>query len=154
MIVYRLTTRKYANDLSGTGASIFGYRWNSKGIHVIYTASSRALAMAEVWVHLPVGLTPVDYVMLEIDIPSLITIDSIDTSRLSSDWNDFPHRDETKELGDEFFCSGSGCVLKVPSAVVKGDYNFLINPKHSDMKFIKIVGIMEFPFDKRMLKNY
>lgn len=153
MIVYRLARGKYAKDLSGTGAFLFRYRWNSKGIEVVYTASSRALAMAEVWVHLPVTLIPEDYVMLEIEIPDSVKVEELDVSRLSGDWNDFPHPDETKELGDEFFRSGRGCILKVPSAVVKGDCNFLINPKHPDMKFIKIVGVVDFPFDKRMLKN-
>ena len=55
-------------------------------------------------------------------------------------------------MGDDFIDSGEAGVLKVPSAVVKGDFNFLINPDHSDFKKIKIWDVTAFPFDKRILK--
>lgn|SRR5690606_21281000 len=153
MIVYRLTKGKYALDLSGVGASLYGYRWNSKGIKVVYTASSRALAMAEVLVHLPVDLIPDGYQMLEIEIPDSVFVEVLDESVLKEDWNGFPHKEETRILGDEFFRANHHCVLKVPSAVVKGDYNYLINPNHSDMKKIKIVEVNPFPFDDRLFKS-
>ncbi|MDO1502618.1 RES family NAD+ phosphorylase [Winogradskyella maritima] len=44
MIVYRLGKEKYKNDLSGIGAEKFGGRWNSKGVRMVYTSQSRALA--------------------------------------------------------------------------------------------------------------
>lgn len=153
MIVYRLAKGKYAQDLSGVGASLFGYRWNSKGIKVVYTASSRALAMAEVLVHLPLDLIPSGYLMLEIEIPTIIGIEEIDVATLNEDWNRFPHSNQTKQMGDQFFRACQSCVLKVPSAVVKGDYNFLLNPIHVDMKLIKVVSVSEFPFDKRIFKS-
>lgn len=153
MIVFRLTKGKYALDLSGTGASLFGYRWNSKGIKAVYTASSRALAMAEVLVHLPANFLPENYKMLEIAIPDNIKIEEINFSQLKEGWNSFPHQQETKDLGDAFFRAGGACVLKVPSAVVKGDFNYILNPNHRDMKKIKVIEVSDFPFDKRILKN-
>lgn len=152
MIVYRLARGKYALDLSGTGASLFGYRWNSKGIKAVYTASSRALAMAEVLVHLPLNFLPDNYVMLEIEIPNGIKIDEVDVSKLKNNWNSFPHPAENQEIGDGFFRDNKACVLKVPSAVVKGDFNFLLNPNHPDMKKIRIVNLSDFLFDKRIFK--
>lgn len=152
MIVYRLTRGKYALDLSGTGASMFGYRWNSKGVKAVYTASSRALAMAEVLVHLPLDFLPEDYVMLEIEIPKGIKIDEIDGSQLKENWNSFPHPVENQEIGDVFLLNNKVCVLKVPSAVVKGDFNYLLNPNHLDMENIRVVEVSDFPFDKRIFK--
>lgn len=154
MIVFRLTKEKYALDLSGTGASLFGYRWNSKGIKAVYTASSRALAMAEVLVHLPVNFLPENYKMLEIEIPDDVKIEQVDVSKLKEGWNFFPHQPMTKELGDAFFHANRACVLKVPSAVVKGDFNYILNPNHPDMDKIEVVDVTDFPFDNRILKNY
>ena len=72
MRVFRLSKKKYSKELSGKGASKSGNRWNSKGTEIIYSAESRALAMAEVAVHLTLATLPSDYVMIEIDIPETI----------------------------------------------------------------------------------
>lgn len=150
MRVFRLSKRQYANDLSGIGAAKFGNRWNSKGTEIIYTAQSRALAMAEVAVHLTLSTLPKDFVMIEIEIPAPIKIDAISLNDLNENWNDFPHILQTQQLGDAFIQKNKFCVTKVPSAVVKGDFNYLINPHHKAISKISIVSISDFPFDKRI----
>ena len=74
MRAFRLVRKKYANPLSGEGASRSGNRWNSKGTALIYCADSRALAMAEVAVHLSLGLLPKDYEMVELEIPDEVSL--------------------------------------------------------------------------------
>lgn len=150
MQVFRLSRKKYASELSGIGASKFGNRWNSKGTEIIYCADSRALAMAEVSVHLSLVTLPKDFVMLEIDIPKSIAINILKVENLPENWNDFPHSDGTQKIGDDFIRSNKFCILKVPSAVVKGDFNYLINPHHKEFKKIKIRDFYEFPFDRRL----
>lgn len=150
MQVYRLSREKYASELSGIGASRSGNRWNSKGTEIVYCAGSRALAMAEVSVHLSLITLPKDFVMMEIDIPESIFIQILDEHKLSSDWNDFPHSFQTQKAGDSFIAKKEDCVLKVPSAVVKGDYNFLLNPHHKDFEKIRILNFYPFPFDRRL----
>lgn len=152
MKVFRLSKQKYARDLNGKGAARFGNRWNSKGTEMIYTAESRALAMAEVAVHLTLANIPSDYMMIELEIPDTIKINTLKSDKLPLDWNDHPPGIHTQKIGDEFIDSGKACVLKVPSAVVKDDFNFLINPHHKDLKKIKIISITDFPFDKRIFK--
>lgn len=152
--VYRLSRKKYASKLSGIGASKSGNRWNSKGIEIIYCASSRALAMAEVSVHLSLINLPKDFVMLEINIPRSITIEILNEKNIPENWDDFPHTYKTQKLGDTFIYSNKKCILKVPSAVVKGDYNYLINPHHKDFKKIKIANFYEFPFDRRLFTKH
>jgi RES domain-containing protein len=71
---------------------------------------------------------------------------------LNVDWNVFPNTFETPILGDDFIKKEEACVLKVPSAVVKGDFNYLINPLHLDFYKIKITEQVDFPFDKRIFK--
>ena len=152
MDAFRLARKKYAIELSGKGASIAGARWNSKGTEIIYCAESRALAMAEVVVHLSLATLPSDFVMLKIDIPDAISMETIDVADLEPNWSVFPFSFSTQVIGDDFVRRGEACILKVPSAVVKGDFNFLINQYHSDFKRIKIVEQMDFPFDKRIFK--
>lgn len=150
MRVFRLIRKKYGIELSGKGAAISGNRWNSKGTELIYTADSRALAMAEVAVHLSLSILPKDYVMVEINIPKSISVASVSVEKLPVNWNNFPHLVDTQLVGDEFFSERKACVLKVPSAVVPGDFNFLINPLHPEFSQIEIVGQEDFPFDSRL----
>lgn len=150
MRVFRLSRKKYADDLSGKGAAMFGNRWNSKGIEMLYTAESRALAMAEVVVHLSLASLPDDYMMIEIEIPDSIVVANLMPQQLDSNWNSNPPRSQTQALGDKFIHSKKNCVLKVPSAVVKGDFNYLLNPNHQDIKKIKIIEVTKFPFDERI----
>ncbi len=80
MEVFRLTRKKFPIELSGKGASISGARWNSKGTEIVYCAQSRALAMAEVVVHLSLAVVPKDFVMLTIIIPEDIIVNELDTN--------------------------------------------------------------------------
>ncbi|NUM80765.1 RES family NAD+ phosphorylase [bacterium] len=152
MEVFRLSRQKFANRLSGQGSAIKGARWNSIGVELIYTAGNRSLAMAEVAVHLTLATLPDDYVMMTVGIPDDIEIKKISESDLPSDWKDFPHPTSTQSFGDDFVLENKYGVLRVPSAVTKGDYNFLINPSHKDFRRIKIIGVEKFPFDKRIFK--
>ena len=43
-------------------------------------------------------------------------------------------------------------LLKIPSVVTKGDFNYLINPDHRDFPRIEIAAAEKFPFDKRIFK--
>lgn len=148
MLVYRLTRAKYADKLSGVGASLANNRWNTKGVEIIYTAGSRALAMAEVLVHLPVGMIPTDYVMMEIDLQDLDTVAQLTPQGKS--WNKFPNLNETQQLGNAFIKEQNYLVAKAPSAVVQGDFNYLINPHHKDFSKVKIRNVSSFLFDDRL----
>lgn len=150
MKVFRLSKKKYSEELSGKGAAKFGNRWNSKGTEMIYSAESRALEMAEVAVHLSIATLPSDFVMMEIDIPNDIKVKILDSIDLPDYWNVHPPNSSTQKLGDSFIDEMDFCVFKVPSVVVQGDFNYLINPYHKQFKKIKIVEISNFPFDRRM----
>ena len=151
MFVYRLSREKYKDELSGYGASLNGQRWNSKGTEVVYTAQNRALANSEVAVHISLGILPKDYYMVEIEIPSSVKLYEIQKSDLPSGWNSIPCQPISQIIGDKFVEENIYAVLKVPSAVVKGEFNFILNPKHKDFKKIKITNTEPFPFDPRYL---
>ena len=150
MIVYRLSRSRFAKDLSGRGAELAGGRWNSKGTAVLYTSDSIALCTVEVAVHMPLGIVPFDYQLIQIHIPDEIEIKELPEAKLPTDWRSFPHSNATQVVGDEFIVEQEQPVLKVPSAAVQGTYNYLVNPRHPDFPKVTIVGIEPFEFDKRL----
>lgn len=152
MEVYRLSRAMFAESLSGKGAALKGARWNSIGVELIYTASNRSLAMAEVAVHLTIATLPDDYRMVTIFLPNNISLKKLDVTDLPEDWNVFPHPANTQIIGDRFVSENKFCVLQIPSAVTAGDYNLLLNPQHREFKRVKILEVERFPFDKRIFK--
>ena len=153
MQVFRLIRKRYAGEpLSGRGAANFGARWNSVGVEIIYTAANRSLAMAEVAVHLSVGMMPDDYLMATVDVSDDISRDKIEARNLPPDWSVFPYIAATQKIGDQFVAASQHCVLQVPSVVTLGDHNYLLNPKHPEFRRVTIVSLDEFEFDKRFVK--
>ena len=152
MIVYRLSKANYSKDLSGKGAEKSGGRWNSKGIPMIYTSETRALCTTEIAVHTPLGIIPLNYEIIQIEISEKAKIHTFNEKALSKDWKSCPHVLSKKEIGDKFIQENKYLVLKVPSAVVQGEYNFLINPGHKDFKQITIKSVESFSFDERLFK--
>ncbi len=150
MIIFRLSKSIYAKDLSGKGAEKSGGRWNSKGTPLIYTCESRALCTTEIAVHTPLGIIPLDYSLVTIEVASRIKVFEIDLSKLPADWKSIPHPHSTQLIGDKFVADNDFLICKVPSVVVPGEFNFLINPKHKDLKFVKALSIETFSFDERL----
>jgi len=153
MIVFRLSRVAYAADLSGQGARFAGGRWNSPGIALVYTSESRALCTAEIAVHTGLGLLPENFQLISIEIPDDVIITVIDPTILPPGWRSFPYPSFTRNMGDLFVKENRNLVLKVPSAVVPGDFNYLINPAHTEMNRINIVKTEAFEFDERMFRR-
>lgn len=150
MIVFRLSKSKYSADLSGKGAEMSGGRWNSKGTAMVYTSQSKALCTVEIAVHTPLGIIPLDYTLVTIKIPDDLTVQEISPDELPGDWNTLSHIHDTQLIGDQFIKSSTHPLLKVPSAAVQGEYNYLINPRHPESKKIVVRKIEPFNFDSRL----
>lgn len=148
MKVYRLTKEKYKDSLSGKGAALKGGRWNSAGIELIYTASNRALAMSEVAVHISYELMADNYWIMEIELPQ--NPSKVSIKKLSENWNAFPYIQATRDVGDRFVHEGKHLSIKVPSAVVQGEWNVLINPNHKDFKRVRVFSCEPFRLDRRL----
>ncbi|MRX68867.1 RES domain-containing protein [Flavobacterium resistens] len=153
MIVFRIEREKHLNTtLTGIGASMTeGYRWNSLNTRIVYTADSRALATLEVSVHLDLSEDlPTDRFYVEIEIPDEITIQEVHLNDLPTEWNSKPPTLITQTIGDDFVYYNDAAVLKVPSAVVPEEFNYLINPNHEDASKIKIINTKKMTFDSRI----
>ena len=150
MKVFRLSQFAHANDLSGRGAELAGGRWNSIGTPMLYTAESRALCVLEMAVHLPYGLMQREYRLITLQVPDRL-IETVELATLQEGWNQLPPGIIGKLLGDRFVLEGKSLALRVPSAVVSGDYNILINPRHPDFSQLKKIADEAFRFDPRLM---
>ena len=150
MILFRLSKTAFAGDLTGKGAEKAGGRWNSAGVPMIYTGSSRALCVLEVAVHTPLGIMPSDFSLTTFELPDDISISEQSLSKLPAGWNTFPHQHFTQLIGDAFIRERKDLVLKVPAAVAEGDHNYLVNPLHKDVQKLRILSIEPYRFDKRL----
>lgn len=153
MIVYRLANGAFKNDLSGHGAEISGGRWNSKGRPMVYTSGSRALCLLEIAVHIPLHLIPDNYWLISIEVPDLIVVKEMDAKILPADWKSIPAGYSTQLVGDQFLNDGKYAVIKVPSVIVPGEFNYLLNPAHKLAKKVKVVAVDLFPFDERLFRK-
>lgn len=147
MKVYRITLAEYSDRLFASGRPA---RWNSKGVFVIYAASSRSLACLENVVHRSgEGLNGLFRTMV-IDIPSEIEILETAHRDLPSDWKAFENQYLTRQIGDYWVRTGESAVMKVPSVIIPEEHNFIINPAHPDFSKIKLLESSEFLFDPRL----
>jgi RES domain-containing protein len=139
MIAWRLCRAAFA-DLSGDGARRHGGRWNHPGRPVVYAASSAALAVLEVRVHLdlPAELLPDDYVLLTLDLDDLRIEDA---EAVPADPAGF---------GDAWLQQQRTPLLRVPSLIVPESPNFLLNPAHPESTAARIAGTRRFDFDRRL----
>jgi RES domain-containing protein len=153
MIVYRICSTAYANDLNGTGASLFGGRWNPEGLSLLYTASSISLSYLEYLAHNIHILSPMKISLVKIEIDDKSKIQEIDSVTLPADWRSMAYMPAlTQKLGKDFITSRLSYVLKVPSAIVPDEYNYLLNPLHPDHKSTYVKEqIDSFEIDKRFL---
>jgi RES domain-containing protein len=150
MILYRIANCNYINDLNGTGARLYGGRWNSEGKSMVYLASSRALAVLEVLVHLPALVLPDNFCIAEIKVPENSVL-TLNVESLPANWQDASPPAELKTLGNQFIKETKYLMMKVPSAVVPEEFNYLLNPWHTDIKKVSIVHTHPFSFDDRLI---
>src|ERR1700712_4958215 len=139
MLAWRLCRELFA-DLGGDGARLYGGRWNSPGRPLVYAASTAALTVLEIRVHLdlPPELLPEDYTLLAIDLGDL-RVERVET--LPAD---------PRAFGDAWLAALRTPVLSVPSAIVPESANLLLNPRHPEAAAGRITGRRRFTFDRRL----
>ncbi|GBL34479.1 hypothetical protein EMGBS15_00740 [Filimonas sp.] len=153
MVGYRISKCPFIGDLSGLGAYLYGGRWNSIGVRMLYIASSASLALLETLVHLPSGLAATDFCMIRLDIPDKEIV-SFPTDDLPSGWNRYPSILPTQEIGDAFIMQNKKLALQVPSSIVEMESILLINPAHVNFQKIKVLSTQQIQIDKRLKQSH
>ena len=117
--------------MSGEGARRYGGRWNSPGRTAVYLGDSLALAAMELLVHLQAEDVLRVYRKMPVFIPERL-IAHIDEDELPPGWAKPTPHPVTQAIGDRWIDSAESAVLQVPSATVRGEGNFVVNPEHDD----------------------
>lgn len=152
MQIFRIAQEVFASDLSGKGAWLNGGRWNSEGRFALYASESRALALLETLAHTPAKmLTIKTYHLMTLELPNTITPEQISPGILAAGWNAPDMYTETVMMGDLFLKRKKSLLLKVPSVMMPEEWNYLLNPLHPEMEYVKIVQRRKINFDKRAL---
>ncbi len=152
MRFWRICRRRYAaRAAGGEGARLYGGRWNSRGVAVVYASTSLALAAVETFVNLEPNLMPADLVSVEGEIPASVEVARLDPRILPARWEEA--RDESlRRFGDDWIRAGRSAALLVPSAAIRGEWNVLLNPAHTAFTRIRLRNPVPFQFDARMFR--
>jgi RES domain-containing protein len=151
MKVYRISKCDFISDLRGTGAARYPGRWHSKGTYILYTAASPSLALLESVVHIS-NIAVASYCMVCLSVPE-DKLKSITASELPDSWFANPPADILRSIGDEFIRENKFLALKIPSAIMPEEHNYLLNPGHTDFIKVAVVYTRIIPIDERFLKR-
>jgi RES domain-containing protein len=131
LTAWRVVKQRFAAAaFDGEGARLFGGRWNSAGRPVVYTAATTSLALLEILVNADAGLLP-HYVTIPVTFDERL-VERVAPEDLPEDWRTYPAPFALKRIGDAWLDSARSCALRVPSAVVPHESNYLLNPTHGD----------------------
>lgn len=147
-----IKSKHHQRAFDGQGARINGGRWNRKGVAMVYTAESIALAALEIIAHaLFLDFLEDEYSWFPVTFDEKLCL-TLDASSLPVNWREYPAPPELKDIGTAWIRSQQTVILKVPSAIVPQENNFLISPMHPDFDKLEIGTPHAFRFDSRMVK--
>lgn len=149
---YRISTNRWAKNIDGEGARLYGGRWNSIGKALVYSSENISLAMLEVLANANKNILKISFTCTQLLFPDEIwnKRKTFTTDMLPKNWNMFPHQESCKLSGDDWINSCQSLILEVPSAANHLENNVLINPKHEDIGEVKIGECFELNFSKRI----
>ena len=136
--------------MSGDGAAISPGRWNRSGTRVVYASASLSLALLERLVHAERRILGARLASYRLTIPPSVRVEDLRFDDLPGHWRAVPAPAETRTLGSRWAEARRCAVLRVPSAVVPVEFNYVLNPLHADFKRITVAGPEGFEFDPRL----
>jgi RES domain-containing protein len=144
-----IKTKLTESAFDGEGARLFGGRWNSPGTPIIYTSESLSLAVLEILVHLQVGQALSSYSACAVRFDGRL-LTELGAAKLPGNWRESPAQVALQQIGDDWVATGKSVVLKVPSAIVDGESNYLLNPRHPDFESLVIEPFGPLAIDSRL----
>lgn len=152
MLVHRIVkSLARTRDLSSLGAFLEGGRWNSEGVHALYTSENTSLAMLELLVHLDQQEIPPGMYQMEISLSRSARILELNDADMPDEWRE-PDNLYLRSLGDRHLREGRYLGLKVPSAVMPSQCNIVLNPQHPSFgKCVRVEKVSPLELDRRLL---
>ncbi|MGE5302502.1 MAG: RES family NAD+ phosphorylase [Alphaproteobacteria bacterium] len=147
---WRIVPEARARDaLIGEGAKLYGGRWNSAGVAVVYGSQHKSLAALELLVHRD-PRRPNRFKTFFFQFPESL-LEEVLLKDLPENWRQEPPPPSTQQIGDAWVLQSRSAVLAVPSIIIPEELNYLLNPTHPDFKKITIEKPQNFAFDARLL---
>lgn len=149
MEVFRISAEKYTSKLTASGGA---NRWNKRDQYVLYTGSSRSLSTLELIVHKS-SIAPLDtYKVMVISISDSDHLSKqIFISGLPTIWRTMSAYSALQQIGSDWYNNQESLVLKVPSAVITNEFNYMINIEHPDFKNnVNLVRVEDYYWDDRL----
>ena len=147
MIVYRIVHRMVKELLTGSGRDS---RWCSSGGKVIYTSSSVALACLENVLRRSGAGFASDFQTIFYEIPDKIKIEEVPIKELDENWRLRSSYSYCQAIGNIWYNKKDSLVLKVPSAIIPDEFNFVIKTTSPDIGRIKTKDTKPFIPDERL----
>jgi RES domain-containing protein len=151
MRVFRIAAARFARSrkeaFSGQGGVRASAHWHTAGRPIVYTAQSLSLAALEILVHLKQTDDLQPFRAFSVEIPD----------ELISRPRSYPARWRTeygmsRAFGNAWLRAGDKPVLRVPSVITPGEWNYLLNPLHPAFSLKWVVsGPSTYAFDARLL---
>lgn len=105
----------------------------------------------EILVHMGRAELLRSYSLLAVEFdPSLLA--RIDAEELPEGWREPTLTPSVQAIGNRWLQEKTSLLLQVPSAVIEGEYNYLLNPRHQDFTQLQFGTIRQFVFDPRLQK--
>ena len=122
-----------------------------RGTRIVYTSCTLSLAALELLANADHDVLPDDLVSIEFEIPEDVKVEESLEIDLPSDWSVTPAPPHLQALGTKWTEQNQTAVLRVPSAVIPEEHNYLINPAHPQSASIVAAAPKAFAFDPRLL---
>lgn len=150
MEIFRISVSTFANRLSSSGIAS---RWNKNDQYVLYAGSSRSLSTLELIVHRSSIKPLLDYKVMVISIANdAKLIKSISEADLPTDWRKIDRYNYLQDIGSTWYTTNETLVLKVPSAIIPKEYNYVINTRHAGFKDnVRLSFVENYFWDDRLL---
>jgi len=148
--VFRISAPRYAQILTASGVA---NRWNTAGQYIIYTAATASLACLENVVHRGAEGLQAPFKLMRLDIPDQVLIEEVPAAMLPPDWQQVTSYPQCQEIGSAWYQLRRSAVLKVPSAIIASEANYLLNTGHPDFSQVKLLSTEDFIFDPRIKQD-
>jgi RES domain-containing protein len=140
-----------ASAFDGEGARLYGGRWNSVGVSLVYASQHLSLAALEIRVHIEKTSMAMPYKCFALHFDESL-LDRFPKEKLPKTWREQPAPAAVQALGDAWVKKGESAILAVPSSIIEHESNLLINPRHPAFSRIRVDKPTDFWFDQRLFR--
>ena len=135
-------------------ASSRSARWNLNQQWVLYCAASRSLASLELVVNRGSIRPHIKYKVMVVSVSDDLSLcTTLSSKQLPKDWRNEAAYPSLQRIGSEWYRTNTSLILKVPSAIVPMEYNYIINTRHPDFSTntVNLVRTEAYFWDDRLL---